>query len=85
MNEQRTISQVDEQEHNQAMLTFAAERRELILTRNRAVGLEQLARQQATALEQANVRIAQLEVDLVEAEAVKKQPEVVPKQKGGKP
>lgn len=67
------------------MLTFAAERRELISTRHRALELEQIVRQQAAALEEAKGRIAQLEKDITEATAAKKQPEVVQKAKGNKP
>lgn len=84
MTEQRTIAQVDEHAHNQAMLTLTAGRRELILTRNRAIELEQIVRQQAATLEQANGRITQLETELAEAKAVKKQPKVVQESKGGK-
>lgn len=64
MTEQRNVAQINELSHNQALLTLAAERRELLATRNEVVELQQLVRQQAAALQQSKEHTEGLEAEV---------------------
>ena len=75
MTEPRSINQIDELSHNQAVLTLTLERRELLASRGRIVELEQLARGQIALLEEHKTRIAELESQRAEGKPPEKKPE----------
>lgn len=67
MQDQRTINQIPEVSHNQAMLTLVAERQELLSLRGRCADLEQAqeaAQAVKSTLEKAVERILELEKEL---------------------
>lgn len=84
MNAPRTIPQVDEVTHNQAMIALAAGRRELLSQRQRVLELEQIIQQQAAMLEKANARIVELETETKKTKAAKKEPVIDLGSKGNK-